>query len=231
MEVDETVDSLYSSGLPVIFSDTCSLLNTFEIFNDKRKENFLETFREVLKRIEDKKYNSVIVYKVAEEYEQNCSRTLAQLGIELNYFFSKMNHYISEDEKSKLTVYSDKLSSGVRGDVEKLLKQSLICSKQVNLFNQAVARMNNGEAPAHRGKRESTLGDCIIMEYISYISSQLRGKGYSQPIHFVSSNTKDFGTPLRPVDKLKQLFDLHEITLHNDYWYIVNNGDNVIVTS
>lgn len=135
MEVDETVDSLYSSGLPVIFSDTCSLLNTFEIFNDKRKENFLETFREVLKRIEDKKYNSVIVYKVAEEYEQNCSRTLAQLGIELNYFFSKMNHYISEDEKSKLTVYSDKLSSGVRGDVEKLLKQSLICSKQVNLFN------------------------------------------------------------------------------------------------
>lgn len=218
MNIEQIVLKLLSLDKPILFSDTCSLLNVYEVFHQNLKQDFFIHYQNVLGLVNDKILVSVLPFQVCIEFNRHLKKKHIELSNDLKYLADKTNKYLSENDQGKLDKSFVRLRNGIDNDAHKLIDLSFIAEANEDLISRANIRNNNGQAPAHRARgKDSNLGDCIITEYLLAISKALREMNFSKSIYFVSSNSKDFGSYNRPVEGLVKEFNEYSIELHNDY--------------
>jgi hypothetical protein len=79
-----------------------------------------------------------------------------------------------------------------RTTVDRWMTAANLVRKGPDVPGLALDRLNRARTPARRGK--DSMKDCVVIETYLESARELRAAGLSQPIVFVSSNTKDYCT-------------------------------------
>lgn len=188
--------ALALAGTPVIFVDTCSIL---DIMRDPTRDTVKVNERQA----------ALDLVCIAEKGELWCGMA-EQVALE----FAQHDQSIQDEAKQKLAnlrtcveridtlsgilgvagtidfSHLDDLVQRARGLVQRWLDQLNQIVPAPNILPKAFARMNACIAPATRGKDSSK--DCLIYETCLEAATKLRVAGAVQPIVFLSSNIKEY---------------------------------------
>jgi hypothetical protein len=77
-----------------------------------------------------------------------------------------------------------------RAAVDRWVLAALNVPQSNDTAGRALSRLNQAQAPAHKGK--DSMKDCVVIETYLEAIRDLREDGLTAPVVFVSSNTKDY---------------------------------------
>jgi len=199
MKIAEIVSSLCELNAPVIFSDTCSIL---DIFRAVHKTNINITHVSGFKRlpglIEKGKIQSVITYTVKEEFLTNEAGVYVELEKTINKLIQNNEKFISVLQSLGIGyefhfkgIEDINLPKVLKESLRRFIERSLVLDKDEIVANKAVTRFEKNEPPTSQNKKE--LKDCLIIEHYLELAQKLRDIGFSNKIFFMTSNSSDYG--------------------------------------
>jgi hypothetical protein len=194
------VDGLIEAGAPVIFFDTCALL---DVIRAPLRESFSvpdgHAVIRVLERLETKPATLSVV--VDEQVMIEFCEHLPKVENEVRREFER----VTKDIRSKLErirALDSQVSAmdldftvlGFPDFASGLLNRVLLCARIVEDHEsemiKACKRMNAALAPSSRGKDSAK--DCIITETFLRLARDLRERGFDRQLVFFSSNSTDY---------------------------------------
>ncbi|MFC4292727.1 PIN domain-containing protein [Sphingorhabdus arenilitoris] len=191
-------DALLLADLPVLFVDTCSILDIFRDPTRKTaKPHEMQAAVDVVRAAEMGTIHCFMAEQVKTEFTEHDLRVqketieklkMARDQIERANKLATVFGVTSNVDLTHLDDYVDQARSVVERWLTKL--QTIIPSQDVH--RRAFLRVNAKRAPATQGK-ESTK-DCLIYETILEKACAIRAADCAAPMVFLSSNTKDYCT-------------------------------------
>jgi hypothetical protein len=199
------VSAIATANIPILFIDTCSLLDIMrDPTRDNLKVNEREAAIQLLKIAETGGVHLALAEQVSLEFaehdlpiQEEAERNLGKLRDKIERI-NKLSSVLGAPGTIDLSHLDDHVPM-TRKIVDRWIQKSQIIRTPTDAPMKAFARVNASRAPAVRGKDSSK--DCLIFETYLFAAEQIRSAGISEPIVFLSSNTKEYytnGSNLKP---------------------------------
>jgi hypothetical protein len=201
--IDAAARSLCDSNLPILFVDTCVLLDVIQRPFRVEKALFARRDTEGALRLRDlasgqePRLSIVTAQVVAEEWARRRDEVTAEVRTEIErhdrraeilYACAAASEATSGREKP--SAFAElKLERALLGVAETILESALVLERDVTCELRAHRRSIARIPPSRRGTQGS---DCEILEHCLELCRRLDAAGASQPRVFISSNTKDY---------------------------------------
>ena len=206
------VNSITASNAPVLFLDTCAILDVIRAPQRKEIQNkVVSAANEIISKtlIDPKQLWIVATVMVKDEFNQN----FQEVEYKLMQHIKKVNQDIEDlqwmanclfplSEVNSLVFAEMEIPNMLRQIAEKLLNHALIIPEDEEnnyIFKRSQKRIVDKKRPSQKGWEQYK--DCAIIENYLEVSKQLRNRGFQEKCVFVSSNKKDFcdtGTNIHP---------------------------------
>ena len=194
----QTCNKLLQDNSPILFLDTCTILDGVNSLHHTNLDSgYLQLFENAIQQQQNNKLNLITSESVNEEFQNNIKNVVEMAKKEIqktqqkSIQLQKIALHLSNTSTSTSNLASYDLHNLARNKSEQLLNACLV-SKRISEYSvNAMNRIRRNVAPAQRGGGEAK--DCEIIECFLSLSKKLRDKGFSEPIVFITSNTKDFG--------------------------------------
>lgn len=195
------VESLLDEPRPVAFLDTSVYL---DFFNNALEKVSQDNFLKVEAMVKRREINLLVPEIILEEFRRNQEvvrkrlenriREVIEQSLGLRRLHSNFGDF-DQDEREPLPRFlesapSTHLAQVLSDRIEGLLSAGITFTLSEIVIGRAYKRMRDAIKPARRGK--DSLGDCEITETLIEVAGNLRGRDFTAPIIFVSSNTSDF---------------------------------------
>ena len=235
MKLDVLESSLRTKDTPVVFSDTCSLLDILRLPSRTGINiSHLNGLCSLIDSIDRGLISSVLIYKVREEFFSNESSVATELERTINKMIQNVEKFVTTLQVLDAG-YSFQLSGIDQTNLSYLLKtklhdflgKSLLLDKDDIVAHKGLARAEKPEPPASHAKNE--FKDCLIIEHVFETAEKLRNAGFDKKIFFVSSNSTDYGKIANLKPPLDQEFSRLNILYINNYNWVISELKNGIL--
>ncbi len=210
MKLDDLAILILQDPKPVVFFDTCSLLDIVRsVERDNIAPEIVPSAIELSSSHDRWLLTSNVVNeewkKHIEEVELGTYRALKNLHKKVVMFKESVG---KTPTISNWTYSSDivsyRLEETLKSVSANLVNALTIIEQDVECMEKACNRLVQCMPPASKGKDE--FKDCFILEKCLKIAGLLKSRGFSEPIVFVSSNKADFGIPFNTNEPLHSEF-------------------------
>lgn len=194
------VNSITASAAPVLFLDTCAIL---DVIITPKRESIQNAVVSVTNEIvfkgatEPKQLWIVATTLVIDEFnekletvEDDLVQHVKKVDRDLENLRIAANSLFSTPEIKPLKFGEMKIPHTLRKIADDLLETALLIARENDCKLRAGDRVADGKRPSQKGQEEYK--DCEIIEHYLEVSRQLRNKGFKEKCVFVSSNKKDF---------------------------------------
>lgn len=181
---------------PVLCADTCSIL---DIVRDPTREAFGTQDAKAALALLDAFDRGHAHCMVAEQVRLEFAGHVEQVEAETARALSALQRRMQDIHQLSLTMGAsgdlnlsalDGHAARSRMIAERFLASATTLPTGNDIVIAAFSRMMQTRTPARRGK--DSFKDCIVVETYLAFAVELRSKGFSSPIVFVSSNTTDY---------------------------------------
>lgn len=212
VDIDTILSSISADPKPVIFFDTCTLLDIVRSATRKDIHSEIVSSATTLISLFDDKW-LLATEVVNKEWQNNIDNVEREVR---NAISNLHNNALMFQETLKYSPSVDKwdyskdfksykLEKELRSVSDNLRKSLILIKDDENCILRANKRVVNGIAPASKGKAE--FKDCSIIEHYLELSRKLKSLNFVYPVFFVSSNKNDFGTEYDIKEPLKTDFE------------------------
>lgn len=193
--IAELVEHLAGTELPLLFVDTCALLDIIRV--PVRQPNALETIAGALRIVEQRKnFNLVISSVVIPEFQANLPTVISDLDAKCHALreeitlFNDILALVGLETHSRISFDSyDRLASELTQLSQTLLGTALTFQRDHHIELKAFRRSSARIPPGHRGGQDK---DCLLFEELLEVARQLRSRDHCAKVVFCTSNTKDY---------------------------------------
>lgn len=198
--ISDAVDGVIASPAPVILLDTCNLLDLFRRDSAERKPRApaaeiriaAELVWTMSTRVDA--IHLVVPELVPLEFADHADRIESEFDGWLA-FHDENQQWLAEAAAAlgirlgaAPTVHPLGIHSGCRGLADDLLARAIVLDRDQVTLDRAIRRLINKVRPSH--KKE--VKDSMNLEQALEFCNQLRSRGFSDPVAFISSNKNDF---------------------------------------
>lgn len=202
--IREFVEAVANMPLPILFLDTCSILDILRAAERSEIElSHIENaiaFHDGSKTIPRKLWIASCE-QVTKEYKKHIDEAIESLSrfvrvTEASVLrLEKISRYVNPSEAGPPVEHlkgpkRDGFTHQIAALAERLVSAAIELWSDDESRRLAVDRCLAGRKPAKKGGTE--LGDCVILETYLSICKQLRDRGVDVPTVFVTSNLKDY---------------------------------------
>lgn len=194
------VNSIMASTAPVLFLDTCAVLDVIRMPQRESIQNAVVSVTNeiVLKASREPKQLWIVAATLVinesneklEAVEEDLVQHVKKVDIDLEKLRITANTLFSTSEVKPLSFGQMNIPHTLRNIAENLLKTAIVIARENDCKLRAGDRVADGKRPSQKGKEEYK--DCEIIEHYLEVSRQLRNRGFQEKCVFVSSNKKDF---------------------------------------
>jgi hypothetical protein len=197
----EVVDRILATPAPVLFIDTCIMLDVVRSpYRENVEADAARIFEALIQfsKITPPEVWLTTCETVESEWRNNIANVKAELEKEVLKLEQRTqrfweaaksaNNILNIRELPKNTL---KIEDTLESISESLLKRCLSIVPEDRDTLRAMQRVKKDLPPARRGKSEPK--DCEIFEVFLRLSRALRNAGFKEKILLVSSNTSDYG--------------------------------------
>lgn len=194
----DLVGLLVTAEKPIIFYDTCTLLDLIRLPIREESPDNIISILEAAKSIRDAVNNDNIYSIRLPLVSQEWSKHAEKIQSDTKFYFENLDMRI-EATKRIAAFNGQSFESGNLQDLELhnslydlslgLLHEGLALSEDDDVMKRASVRTLACHAPAAKGKE---LQDCVIYEHALQVMAELRTQGIGSPLVFLTSNIKDF---------------------------------------
>ncbi|NDV28156.1 PIN domain-containing protein [Desulfovibrio sp. JC010] len=223
LSIDETVSLLLSTPVPVLFLDTCAILDIirlpFRIDEPTRASSYLTSAQKTIDLALNNNIQIILLPNVPLEYQDNVAKTKDELSKHIKTLGQNihvLNALLSPGSPSVPLDTIDILNNIeniLKPTCDKILSNSIHIYQVDSLIVKASFRVAQNLPPSRKG----SIKDCIIYEHCLELSRQLRKNGFNKNLIFHTSNTKDFCDSNQPKQKIKEEIDVLDIKLCTDW--------------
>ncbi|MEI7685748.1 MAG: PIN domain-containing protein [Planctomycetota bacterium] len=195
-DVAQAVAQIKLSVAPVVFLDTCVLLDVVRAPLRNAPEN-VEAATELLRSAtcNPPKVHLVIACPTPTEWNehideafQDCEKAVKSVdAVSASCFF------VGLPALAPMPAELFTLPEHLKTLSKNLLDQSILLDKDANALSRGIDRVINGRKPARRGGQGAK--DAVILEHAVSLVDELLVGGFAGLRAFVSSNTGDFAKP------------------------------------
>jgi hypothetical protein len=202
--IAELVGALRSRPVPVIFLDTCAILDVSRsLYREGASPDLVQSALNAL-QMSSEKLQLVISEQVTQEYTKNLPEVSQELRGRIAQVSQIGNSLLNATDSAQLGSTLTTLKANLTELTGQIFNSSLTIARDDACVFQAASRLAHNIAPAKRGS--SNMGDCLVIEHFLEFIRQLRADGFDQPCIFISSNYKDFGLAPNPKATLDSEF-------------------------
>lgn len=228
-KVDEIVSSILCQPAPVIFLDTCIILDIVRMLYRKEiDEEIIKSTKDLIVRSksEPKKIWLLTSEIVEIEWKNNIDAVIGEFRSEIRKLkktLIRLESILTDAFPGTNITYPDvatlHIDASLRFFSENLLKSSMSFLNDEECLTKSTLRVIYNKAPASKGKSEPK--DCMIIEHYMKISKRLNENNFSGKCIFVTSNKNDYGRPSNIKEPLNDEFDSVGLTyVDNIAWAI-----------
>ena len=205
LSIRNVTDRIIASPAPVLFIDTCSLLDLIRVpFRERSAKKVSQVLDAAMNLIalSQKSVSGLWVVGppvVLDEWTEHSQAATEELRRHLERLDNSIEiaHIVANAVGAAMPNPAARYSSQNLDDALERLSASffanaLILSEDSNCVIRASRRTINQEAPGRKG---GGLKDCIIIEHSIELCSQLQVAGFAERCVFITSNEKDFFKP------------------------------------
>lgn len=196
--IDEVCNEIVQKQCPVIFIDTCSILDIVNSLHMSSLPEKYAIFALELSKLHGNKVWLVASENVAEELTDNIDTVITTMEKELvkadrniSAILLVINALLGASYSFPQKISSLNIATHMRSLSEGFLRKCLLLKRTDAHTLLAMQRVRKNEAPAKKGKPEPK--DCEIVECFLEMCSQLRGIGFNERLVFFTANKQDFG--------------------------------------
>jgi hypothetical protein len=197
------VDLIGHDPAPVVLLDTCALLDVIRIpHRDELQLESIEAALSIARRAQAVPRGTWLIAAtlVETEWVDNCNpvaeesrREIAKLERRLDRLRGVAKHVLPLEMIGPLELGRLQIEELLKAAAQALIRMAHIVEPDPDSVMRARTRVVAGVAPAARGRQEYK--DCEIFEHYLSLGRALRALGFQPDLFFVSSNTKDYGSP------------------------------------
>ncbi|MDW9419012.1 PIN domain-containing protein [Sinorhizobium meliloti] len=183
-------------GTPVVFIDTCSILDLIRGPRDKFSAQHAASGVALLELCEKEATTLVLPQQVIEELTANLEERIldGRRGVDkLNLQLSEINAIVKaygQELPDHTNVSGTVYAEGGRAVVERFQEIAIVAGTTDNVRLRAMDRVSASRAPAKRGK--DSLQDCVVLETCYETIDHARRIGFAAPAHFLSANVDEY---------------------------------------
>lgn len=202
--IAELVSILRAEPVPVVFFDTCAILDVpRSLHRETSAPTLVQHALNALQALSatPPKLRLVICEQVSQEFKKNLAEVTNELQGRVAQISQAGNSLLSAADSARLGSTLTSLEAKLTALTSQIFDSCLTIATDKACVSGAAARLASSTAPAKRGS--SNMGDCLVIEHFLQFVRQLRADGFGQPCIFVSSNYKDYGkiaNPKAPLD-------------------------------
>ncbi|WP_435017788.1 PIN domain-containing protein [Tundrisphaera sp. TA3] len=195
MTMDQVVELLGGSSVPVLCLDTCVLMDFVRV--DDRQSRDLTWARALRNHVngDSNVVRLVLTYLVKVEWAQNRDKliegnkaALASLRRSMQILFEDGQHRGQEFDRQGVDGLFDGVSENLVQVVDQLLDRAIVVDRDDSSATRALNRVEQKKRPSHDG----SIKDSIHWEHYLELSRRLRADGSRQRVMFVSSDKAAF---------------------------------------
>lgn len=196
--VDEVCNTILKSPKPLIFLDTCTILN---VINALHLMSIPEKYIEHANQLIGLQKKGLIWLTTSENVTEEYSDNIDQVSKTAEKSISDITRHVKVMQSFANTLTSTsnvatefssyRLHSHAKSVADNLLNVCSIVKRKPDYSVRAMARVRKNLAPARQGGGEAK--DCEIIECFYDLANSLRNRNFKSPIIFLTSNTKDYG--------------------------------------
>lgn len=201
--IPNLVASIQQAPAPVVLLDTCALLDIVRASH--REEPSAASVETALSLAERARQDPRGVWLVAAEvvdtewadnWEHVVMQARREIGLlerRIDKLRSVAKHVVPLQPIEVLELERLGIHDHLKDAAHALLRLTHIITPDAQVILRARTRLTTGAPPAAKGKQEYK--DCEIFEHYLALGRALRADGFQDGLFFVSSNTKDYGSP------------------------------------
>jgi hypothetical protein len=232
LTINEVVSVVVANPYPILFIDTCSILDLIRLPYRQSKANLAESYLEAAKKIvnlaRSKQLIIIILPLIEEEYKNNLLNTKQELQshvkkLALNLEILKSVHSSSQNQLSAPDLFILETCGYLENICDEIFSHGIYLKKYEKITSTATNRTISQTPPARHG----AVKDCIIYEHFLEQSKLIRAKSIQEKIVFLTSNTEDFcesRLPKSPIDI--ELLSINASLCLNWSWALADLGLN-----
>lgn len=197
LSLDDAVFQLIRRAVPVLFCDTCALLDLIRVPYRgavATSEQVLNAANSILTEVKSGGLSLVAPPPVSIEWKHNADavRLEAESHIrKLRTHYAVLSSVMNcrGGELPTVNIKESDIATDLYSFSEKLLQEAINIERDVTLASIAQDRAIERVAP---GKQGGGHQDCLLYEHTLQIMSKLRDQGFVKPQVLLTSNTNDF---------------------------------------
>lgn len=201
LSCDDVVGRLVNAGVPVLFLDTCLILDIVRApIREPISVPDIQAVHTLLSRVAQTPptVSVVIADQVEHEFQEHIEKvereTLTELKRTRERFAGILERMAALAPSHDIPDSVDLVSLGFpakgRQLAEQIVQKSIVMEKHQDEVVKAFGRVNIAKPPATQAKQ--SVKDCVITESYLRLASALRVAGFSRNTVFATSNTKDY---------------------------------------
>jgi hypothetical protein len=200
-DISQAVQHIASKAQPLLLIDTCSLIDIVRVpLRGNINHSHIQGAIDIARMGKSGQISLAVTNTIYNEFKTHLAPTCIELERYIQELESKNSSIISAIESVGLSyrfsingLAKQKLPEKLSELAEDLFSLSFMLKRDTGCGDRAHNRVELVQAPASRGKSESK--DCLIIEHYLDLTKKLRATGFDKKIVFVTSNSKDYGTP------------------------------------
>ena len=192
----DAVKQLAATKRPVLYLDTCALLDVVRAPCRDRTDHLLAAVARIEKAARAKRVVLCAAEITRDEWVRNIDVVLADVERSERDTDRAVQQFVIAAQRAgkprtaRARIGALEVPPKLRGWSERMLQSTVLVAPTAGVIEAAWGRQAQRRLPARRGK--DSVGDCTIFETLLAIG---RGLGSTQPLVFLTSNTQDFGHP------------------------------------
>ena len=197
VSIAEAAGGIVASHTPVLFLDTCALLDIIRLPSRARSardsETLLAAAISILDRAKGDQLSLVIPPLVTSELEKNLSNVEEEARnavetLKLRYSVIASIQKTAGDSMAPLAIDANAIVTFLKDLTTELMASGTELGEGDEPAKRAWKRAVENTAPSSKG----TVNDCIVYEHTLQLMRVVRDAGHQQALVFLTSNTKDF---------------------------------------
>jgi hypothetical protein len=202
--VDALVSRIIAAPAPVVFLDTCSILDVIRSgFRSGIQADLVLAARRLVHRAQEIP-NSIWI-ALPEQIEREWNDNSQKVKDELIAVISQTEQQSTRlaaiagllvpTERISRLLLPSKLEDHIFTVAQELTRSAQLIAEDGGCIRRAHTRLVRGIAPASGSKQQYK--DCVVIEHCLELCALLRAQGFGERLIFVSSNSADYGKPGR----------------------------------
>ena len=191
-------NSIIASSAPVLFLDTCAILDVIRTPQRDIQEQVISAASDVLDASREPKKLWIVVTTIVEnefnekfkKVENELVKHVEKVDKDVEKLRNAANYLFASSQRNSWNFRELKIPQALSKIAEYLLDSAILIAAEDDCIVRAAKRVTNKKRPSQGGNQQ--YNDCEIIEHYLEVSRQLRNRGFKEKCVFVSSNKKDF---------------------------------------